>query len=203
MNTTAVILTAIGTAAAAATADVTTTGPFVGDANERFENIAPPGQVNGPVEIFGGAGTINDPFANFIMMATNLTSFLTNESIFPYNGNIMGGSVTGIVDLIFDQGATSFGGYFGTVDILDGGSISFYDANDTLIDSQSFDLPLNEWGWQGWSSTEAFTRVRIQGAPNPGLPIVFDDLQVTLVPAPSAGLALLLGGAAMARRRRS
>lgn len=197
-----ITLALVGTASIAS-ADITATGPFVGDANERFENIAPPGSVNGPVDLFGGAGTGNDPFANILMMAINLNSFLTGETIFAYNGNLMGGSVTGIVDFVFEEGATAFGGYFGTVDILEGGSVSFYDANDALIETQTFDLPLNDWDWYGWSSTEAFSRVRIQGTPNPGLPIVFDDLQVTLVPAPTTGAILMLGCAGMTRRRRA
>lgn len=203
MSKQAFIVCALAGTISVAGAGVTSIGQFTGDATERFENIAPPGPVPGPVDIFGGEGTVNDAFAGILMMAINLNSFLTGETIFAYNGNLMGGSVTGIVDFTFDQGATEFGGYFGTVDILSGGSVSFYDANDALIETQAFGLPLNNWDWYGWSSTEAFSRVRISGAANPGLPIVFDDLQVNLVPTPASGMLMMLGGACMMRRRRA
>lgn len=196
------IVCALAGTVSASGAGVTQIGQFTGDANERFENIAPPGTVPGPVDLFGGAGSANDPFAGIMMMAINLTSFLTNETIFAYNGNLMGGSVTGIMDFSFEQGVTEFGGYFGTVDILNGGSISFYDEHDALIETQAFDMPLNDWDWYGWSSTEAFSRVSIWGSANPGTPIVFDDLQVNFVPTPASGMLVMLGGACVMRRRR-
>lgn len=185
-----------------AAADVTSINPFFGEQFETFELIGPPGSVFGDVPVFNGNATISDELANQVIAATNLTSFLTNETIFAYNGNFMGGFPTGWAVVNFNQGATDFGGFFGTVDILSGGNISFFNEDNELIDTVSLDIPLNDWTWFGFHSDEAFHRVVIHGGANPSAPIVLDDLQVNFVPAP-ASLALLgMAGFATSRRRR-
>lgn len=185
-----------------AAADVTSINPFFGEQFETFELIGPPGSVFGDVPVFNGNATISDELANQVIAAINLTSFLTDETIFAYNGNFMGGFPTGWAVVNFNQGATDFGGYFGTVDILSGGNISFFNEDDELIDTVSLDIPLNDWTWFGFHSDEAFHRVVIHGGANPSAPIVLDDLQVNFVPAP-ASLALLgMAGFATSRRRR-
>lgn len=185
-----------------AAADVTSIDPFFGEQFETFELIGQPGPVFGDVPIFNGNATITDELANQVIAAINLTSFLTDETIFAYNGNFMGGFPTGWAVVNFNQGATDFGGYIGTADILSGGNISFFNEDDQLIDTVSLDLPLNEWTWFGFHSDEAFHRVVIHGGANPSAPIVLDDLQVNFVPAP-ASLALLgMGALATTRRRR-
>ncbi len=202
MTRTAAIVCAAAGFVTSAEAQVLPTGPFTGDAYEGFEAIAPPGSVSGPVDIFSGEGTANDQFANIIVIALNLVSFVTNEEIFPYNGNLMGLSVTGFTTFTFDSPATDFGGYFGTADNLSNGTVSFYDENDGLIQTLSMELPLNDWQWWGWSSATPFSRVSIMGNTNPGSPIVFDDLQVSFVPAPASAALLAAGGVIVARRRR-
>ncbi|MFG0244962.1 MAG: hypothetical protein ACF8MF_02785 [Phycisphaerales bacterium JB052] len=176
--------------------------PFLGDHYETFELIGSPGSVFGEVPIFDGTATITDELANQVIAAINLNSFLTNETIFAWNGNFMGGFPTGWAVIEFSQGATDFGGYFGTADILSGGNISFFDADDNLIETQSLELPLNNWEWHGWHSDEAFTRVVIHGSTNPSAPIVLDDLQVNYIPAPGALALLGFAGCAASRRRR-
>lgn len=202
MNSKLMTVCAMVALAGSSVGQVSDIGPFVGDGLETFENIASPGTVSGPVDIFGGDARANDPFAGIIMIALNLHSFVSGEEIFPYNGNLMGGSVTGFVDFTFDTPVAEFGGYFGTADVLSGGSVTFYDANDVAIDSQAFDLPLNEWGWYGWSSSTPIARVSIAGNANPGTPIVFDDLRFSFVPAPASAALLAMGGGLAARRRR-
>ena len=184
-----------------AAADVTSIDPFFGDQFETFELIGPPGSVFGDVPVFNGNATITDELANQVIAAINLTSFLTDETIFAYNGNFMGGFPTGWAVVNFNQGATDFGGYIGTVDELSGGNISFFNEDDELIDSVSLDIPLNDWTWFGFHSDIAFHRVVIHGGANPSAPIVLDDLQVNFVPAP-ASLALLGIGALTTTRRR-
>jgi len=185
-----------------AAAGITTIDPFFGDAFETFELIGPPGSVFGDVPIFNGKATITDELANQVIAAANLTSFLTDETIFAYNGNFMGGFPTGWAVINFNQGATDFGGYFGTADILSGGNISFFDENNQLIETLSLDIPLNEWTWYGYSSDEAFHSVVIHGGSNPSSPIVLDDLQVNFVPAPGALALLGIAGITSTRRRR-
>ena len=203
MTRTAAIVCAAAGFASVAGAQVTGIGPFTGDEYEGFEGIAPPGQVSGPVDVFSGDGTVNDQFAGILVIATNLISFGTNEEIFPYNGNLMGLSVTGFTEFTFDTPATDFGGYFGTTDILSGGTISFYDESDALIETVAMELPLNDWQWWGWNSSTPFSRVLVNSNTNPGSPIVFDDLRVSFVPAPAGSAVLAIGGLLAARRRRA
>ncbi len=203
MKISAVAVCALGGLAASANAQVTSIGQFTGDVSETFENVAPAGTVPGPVDIFGGEGTVNDELANILMVALNLVSFVTNEEIFPYNGNLMGGSVTSFTEFTFDEPATQFGGYFGTADNLSGGFISFYDSTDELIETQAFAMPLNDWQWFGWSSSTPISRISLHGNANPGSPIVFDDLQVNFVPAPASAMLMAVAGVSAARRRRS
>lgn len=185
-----------------AAADISTIDPFLGEQFETFELIGPPGSVFGDVPIFNGNATISDELANQVIAAINLNSFLTNETIFAYNGNFMGGFPTGWAEINFNQGATDFGGYFGTVDIHSGGNISFYNEDDQLIETLSLDIPLNDWTWFGYHSDEAFHRVVIHGSSTPSLPIVLDDLQVNFVPAPGAIALLGFAGVTTSRRRR-
>ena len=197
-----VIAAIIAGTSSCATADIVTIDPFFGDQFETFELIGSPGPVLGDVPIFNGNATITDELANQVIAAINLTSFLTNETIFAYNGNFMGGFPTGWAEINFNQGAVDFGGYFGTVDIHSGGNISFFNEDDELIETLSMDIPLNDWTWFGYHSDEAFHRVVIHGSSNPSLPIVLDDLQVNFVPTPSALALLGFGGVATSRRRR-
>ena len=183
-------------------AGVSAIDPFFGDHFETFELIGPPGSVFGQVPIFDGHATITDELANQVIAAISLTSFLTDETIFSYNGNFMGGLPTGWAVIEFDQGATDFGGYFGTADILNGGNISFFNDEDELIETVSMDIPLNDWTWFGFHSDEAFSKVVIHGSASPASPIVLDDLQVNFIPAPSALALIGLGGLVGTRRRR-
>lgn len=195
---------AIATLAGAASASVTTIDPFVGDAWEPYENIGAPGGTPGPARIFDDGATTYDQNANFLMIATNLFSFLTETQIFPYNGNLMGGYVTGQAVIEFDAPVTEFGGYFGTADILTDSTISLYDTEGSLISTEAMNFELGEWNWHGWSSDVAISRVEIHGSTTPGLPIVMDDLQVTYaVPTPATGALLGLAGVVAVRRRRA
>lgn len=203
MKLTVPALLAAALASSASAAVTSIDDPFTGQHFETFELIGMPGSVQGPVPIFDGTATLTDELANSVIAAISLTSFLTEETIFPWNGNFMGGIPTGWAVFEFSQSATDFGGYIGTADILSGGNISFFGADDQLIETQSLDIPLNDWQWYGWHSDEAFSRVVIHAGANPGGPIVLDDMQVNYVPAP-APLALLgMTALGAARRRRA
>ncbi|MFU8829694.1 MAG: PEP-CTERM sorting domain-containing protein [Phycisphaerales bacterium] len=195
-------LGSIALQATAASASVIFIDPFVGDAWEPFELIGPPGGTPGPAEIFDGQATIYDQLANMLMIANSLHSFPTETTIFPYNGNLMGGAVTGYLAIDFHTPVTEFGGYFGTADILEGGMIMFFDEQGQNIGTEPMQLNLGEWDWFGWSSDTPISRVEVYGNSTPGLPIVFDDLQVNYIPAPTTGALLGLAGLAAVRRRR-
>jgi len=191
----------VAAASGFAGAQISNIGPFTGDHTETWETLAPPGNFQGPLDIFGGFGTSFDSLANNTIIAINLFSFGTNEEIFAHNGNFMAGSVTSWYTFEFDSPVRDFGSFIGTVDNIDGGSVSFFDSSDALIASVPLSIPLNDWQWFGWHSDIPFTRVEVKGNTNPGLPIVFDDTQVR-VPAPGSVALLAMSGLAVTRRRR-
>lgn len=206
MSTRTLTMLAVGSiaaTAATASASVTSIDPFVGQATEPFELIGPPGGTPGPAEIFGGQATIYDQLADMLMIANSLHSFVTETTILPYNGNLMGGLVTGYGAIDFDTPVTEFGGHFGTADILENGVIMFFDADGANISTEPLELELGEWDWFGWSSDTPISRVEIYGHSSPGSPVVLDDLQVNFVPTPATGALLGLAGLVAVRRRRN
>jgi|GEM_PF-1589276 len=204
MKTATTLICTIAAAGLHANADVVATGQFVGDYSENFENIAPLGMTPGPASTFADHCVTGDIFAGGVMIANNLTSFLTETSILPFNGNLMGGSVTGKMSFDFDAPMHAFGGMIGTADILTESYAVFIDDDGFTIDTVDFTLGgPGEWNWFGWTSDAAFTRVEIHAAPNPGLPIVFDDMQVSAVPAPTTASIIALTGLAATCRRRA
>src|SRR5690606_6145 len=140
------------------------TGPFTGDAFETFEAIAPPGFVPNPTPIFNGQGTAYDNLANGLQIAFNLFSFITNTEVVAYNGNLMGGAVTGQMVFEFDAPVSDFGGYWNTADNVVGSHVQFFDAGGNLIDDVGMSLPLGQWNWHGWHSDTGFSKVVVIGS---------------------------------------
>ena len=116
----------------------------------------------------GGAASVDDTLAHTVMIAYSLQSGLTGESIYPYNGNLMGGSVTGWFTIDFVTPVVDFGGYFGTADDLQGGTVTFFDDTGATIDSGAFPLAYPQWTWYGWHSDTPIKSILIHGAASPG-----------------------------------
>lgn len=176
-------------------------GEFTGDQFEGFESLGSPGGYPAPYAIMNGQILFDDIYAHTMMIAYSLYSFPTDTYIYPYNGNLMGGSPTGWVTLDFVTPVTEFGGFIGTSDVIDGGSFTFKDATGAIIDNVPLNIGVGEWVWYGWSSTTPIARIELNAAMQIGLPLVFDDLQANFVPEPTA-LTLVAAGAALSRRRR-
>lgn len=187
--------------AGTATASVTPIGEFTGDMYEGFENLNPPGGYPAPFPILDGQGTFDDINAHYCMIATSLYSFPTNTYIYPYNGNFMGGSVTGWAAFEFTVPVMAFGGYIGTADDLSGGYVNFKDLAGNIIDTVPFTVGVGQWGWFGWSSDLPISRIEVIGSTTIGLPLVFDDLRAS-VPEPAALTLVALGAAFLLGRRR-
>ena len=193
-------LVAIVLGSAAASADVIPIGQFSGDMFEGFEAIGSPGGYPGPFEIFDGQAVMDDDLAHTVMIAYSLYSGITEESIYPYNGNLMGGLPTGWGYIEFDTPVVDFGGYIGTADNLTGTTFTFKDDAGAVIDTLPVTLTLAEWTWCGWHSDTPIARIEILGNTSPGLGLTFDDLRAN-VPEPTS-LSLLVIGVGLARRRR-
>jgi hypothetical protein len=186
--------------AGTAHAAISTIGEFTGDATETFENIGPPQPYPGGMSIFGGDAVFNDTFTNAPWITPNLTDF-SNE-LFAYDGAFMGLAPTGVVTFQFDTPILQFGGFFGHLSQgVSGGSISFLDDEGATIETLPFDLGYNQWSWFGWESDTPISGIAMSTGANPGFTTVYDNLQISHVPAPGA-LALLAIGGCMCRRRR-
>lgn len=192
-------LTASLALAASATANVTEIGEFTGDVFEGFEAIGPPAPWDGPMPIFGGAATFDDEFTD-PWIATSLSGG-DNVTVLPYDGNLMGLAPTGWSRFNFSTPIVQFGGFFATTMQAAGGRANFYGEDGELIESFDLEVSVGEWGWHGWESSEPIFSIELHTAKNPGTTTVYDNLQMTFLPAPGA-LTVLAFAAAGTRRRR-
>lgn len=188
-----------GLFASAASADIVAVGEFTGDYFEGMENISPPQGHTGGFGIFNNQAHVNDALTNQPWVTTNLNG--PDGTILPYDGNFMGLAPTGWVTIDFDAPISSFGGFFSTSTIGAIGSIAFLDAAGDTIDILDFNVTAYDWSWQGWESDVAVHGIVLQTNEVPGAILVFDNLQMSLVPAPGA-LALLALGMGLGHRRR-
>jgi hypothetical protein len=198
-----VCLMALVLMAGTASAAIVPTTPFTGDLYEGFENVGSMGSHPGPYPIMGGGATFNDLLANSLMVANSLYSGISGLAVYPWNGNLMGGSVTGWAAIAFETPVSKFGGYLGSADDLSGGYVTFKDANGVPLETQSLQLPMGDWAWYGWESDTPIGSIEIYGATNPGFGVTYDDLVATTVPEPASMALLGMGVLALVRRRAS
>lgn len=184
-----------------AQASVTPIEEFPGEMFEGFENLAPLGGYPAPYAIMGGQATIDDVYAHSLIIANSLYSFPNDTYIFPYNGNLMGGTPTGWNVIEFAEPVLQFGGFIGTADLLSGGSAVFKDAHGAVLDTVPLVVPSGDWRWFGWQSDVPIKRIELNGSTQIGQPLVFDDLRAT-VPEPATLSALATCVAFVLGRRR-
>lgn len=184
---------------ASATASVVVIGEFTGDLFEGFEGISSPAPWPGPMPIFGGAATFDDQFSD-PWIVNSLTG--NNQTIFAYDGNFMGLAPTGWTRWTFDTPVHRFGGFFASVQQGVGGSVRFLDANGTVMDTLAFSATAGGWSWHGWESSNPVSSIEILAGANPGTTMIYDNMQISFIPAPSALAMLLIGAGTMRRRRR-
>ena len=180
-------------------AGVTTVAEFEADAYETFENVAPAAGYQSPLAIFGGDVLLGDMTSQTVVIALNWSG--PAGVLFPFNGNLMGGTPTSTAYFEFSTAVTHFGGYFGTVSPDAGGTAVFYDENGDVIDSLAFTAGSADWAWLGWESDVGISRIELTGNLGPAFGFQYDDLQLRYVPSP-AGAGLLAGAAMSAARRR-
>lgn len=183
-----------------AAADVNAIGEFFGESFETFENVATPGAHPAPLSVFNGTATLDDSLAHTIVIAFNF--FGPAGEVLPLGGNLFGASLAGAAVFEFESELHQFGGYVNTVGLNGGGTAVFKDGEGEIIDTVAFTSEALEWTWIGWESDVAFTTVELTGANGAGQGLLFDNMTVSSIPAPSGMAALGLGFLAGARRRR-
>jgi hypothetical protein len=211
----------VGGIAAAASAQITPIGPFVGDISETwesfqnyFENPNFYEDANGAIVTFGGMGAVSSPLsgqgglivvyepddgATFGLGLYGSAQVSDGEQ----GSGVNAGQPGAPARIDFAAPVVDFGGYWGASDIDGRPSVpivfDFYDANGALIGSQTAQYgDPNAQGtllWFGWNSVTPIATVVYTGDF-----VVNDGLQANLVPTPAA--ALLFGVAGLATRRR-
>ncbi len=166
--------------AACANAQLTSIGPFTGNAQEGFEAV--PGYTCPPCfyacfeSTFGGAASMcdNNPGGTG-MHATGGWSFQCQ--IGPHGGGWLFGSAGGAVNITFEGTVTKFGGYMGDNGLQGSGTATFFDAAGGQIGkAQALTLNGCTWEWNGWESTVPVKQIRIAGALYGGH-ILLDDCE--------------------------
>jgi hypothetical protein len=195
----AIVLLAAGTASASVFVPVP---EFTGQASEGFDSLHPVGGYPTPMVILDGQGSFDDTIAHYCMLAYSLWSASTGQYIYPHDGSLMMGSVTGWAAFSTTQPMSEIGFWMGTSDIPFSSTVTFRDAAGAVIETAPLTIPSCHWKWFGWSSETPFSSVEVHCTPNPGVPLVFDSLQVNFVPEPASLGLLVLGAGLLIRRRR-
>ncbi|MBX7135976.1 MAG: PEP-CTERM sorting domain-containing protein [Fimbriimonadaceae bacterium] len=186
--------------ASAASAQLTSVGPFSGTAFESWET-QPVFQFLPSYSAFGGSASVNQIGPGQGVHITTGWGFF--NSIFPYDSaHFLGGAGVNYA-FDFNTPAMAFGGYWGTNADAAGATAKFFDANNNQIDAtQAIGAPIGQWQWNGWTSTVGIKRVEIYANNGWGGFIMSDALQYSAVPEPATLAVLGLGIIAVVRRRR-
>ncbi|MBS1718227.1 MAG: PEP-CTERM sorting domain-containing protein [Armatimonadetes bacterium] len=185
-------------------------GVFSGSLNDNFESY--PDYNNGgtytSMAVMGGAATFTgNPDGSPGMWVVNV-----NTTFWGLGGNGSGGANSGVqslgfydggigptITLTFANAVTDFGGYWQTCDSNYGNvNVSFYDAGNNLIGTDSWVQAGNAFQWRGWSDAGGIKTMVLTGN---SAPIVDDITANGAVPEPASMAALGLGIATLIRRR--
>jgi hypothetical protein len=163
-------------AASAATAQISTTGPFTGPYTEGFETQ--PQSLFTPCvnnRIFNSTADMCTPGASGCHTTTGWSFMCT---IFSHSGTWFYGSAGGFTEITFDSPVGKFGAYMGTNCGTDGGTATFFDANGVQIGSvQNITTAGCTWTWNGWQSSTPIKKVQIRSAAFGGAFLDMDDME--------------------------
>jgi hypothetical protein len=174
-----------------ARAQVVPVAPFAGDAAEGFESQ--PVQ-NGVLclesRIFGDRADLCARSGPLLYVANG---FGGSGTIFSHSGMQCSFSGQGGASILFDAPVQSFGGWFGTISSVSGGTARFFDVNGNVIGTQPISATactLNcGWTWNGWHvlSGPLIKRVEVGAGAGSGYGLALDDL-VALYGSPATGV---------------
>jgi hypothetical protein len=173
--------------AAAASAQITTIGPFVGDHSESFETqpTSPPFVQCITNRVFNGTADLCDPNGGTSMHITGSWGFMC--TIFPHSGSRLFGSTGSPALFTFDADVNQFGGYFGTNSWAAGNpsnhtvTVEFFDRPGNMIGSVLANVTADcQYNWNGWSSTTGIASIRITNSAFGGGFVNLDSLEVSV-----------------------
>lgn len=182
-------------------------GPFTGSSSESFESF--PNFNSGAqttLNVLGGLGQFTATGSALYIIQPPLASWGLglNGPGSAYDGvkalGLFDLSGSALVTLTFTDPVLQFGAYFQT-DRQNNGtdlSVSFYDASNNLLGSDSFTHASAPYQWHGWADSSGIKKVTFAGNVAP----VMDSLQIMAVPEPGTVAALGAGVLAVLRRRK-
>jgi len=203
--------------AQSAVAQISSVGPFTGDALEDFESF-PGGNPGISFDVFGGGATHNRlsgtspniwSSGGWGLGGNGSAQAADGSQGFGINSNASG-------EFVFDTPITSFGAYFGTAYPGDTMFLEFYDAGNTLIGTQqswSYTRPGDGvLEWHGYDIGQEAVRVVWGSLSSSGAAPAIDSIRIasgslsspaTPIPSLSAyGLVLMVLGLLLVASRR-
>src|ERR1043166_772090 len=162
--------------------------PFTGDHTETWEEF-PTGCIageQGELSILGGMATIADTAAHLFIYEPDpgCTFGICASALAQVSDGNQGVGLDAFIDtatIVFDQPVVAFGAYWGGCGAI---SFTFRDANNNVIDTDSFD-PDNNNGvleWRGYHFDRQVKSIEVSGEY-----IVTDGMQVLTGCAPAPG----------------
>ena len=166
---------------ALALGQATAVGPFTGDFSEGFEGLD-----FGFIGVGLTARVFDDnadlgagPGGN--MLVSSGWSFRCVIS--PFEGSRFVGSASQPGEIMFDDGASSFGGYFGSNADVTGvdATARFFDEDDNLIDEATVTIdPDCSWAWNGWEFATPVFRVQLDSGLFGGAFVQMDAMELSV-----------------------
>jgi hypothetical protein len=175
---------------ATSSAQITSIGPFAGAESDGFETQGSgPASVCLPGRVFNNTADLCDSTGAAGMAVVPAAS--SGCQFFPRSGSFLA-YCSHPCEIVFDQPAFKFGGYFGQFSgqgTAGGGVAEFYSSTNVLLWTQPILAPANcSWNWNGWQVTgvQGFSRVKfISFVTNPpfiGGLMLLDDMEVDYTP---------------------
>jgi hypothetical protein len=175
---------AVATVASVAPAQLSSVTPFTGAQSESFEGPQVLFTACLPQRVFNNNGDLCTPGTTGCHTTTNWSHYC---SIYPNSGSYLYGSASGSSEITLDQGASRFGGWFGTNSNAADAMFEIYDTAGVLMASTVGAVPNDcQWHWLGWQapSNQLIKRIVVTSLSSSAGSIQMDDLQVDFGIAP-------------------
>lgn len=183
-------------------ASITPVAPFTGD---RSEPLNYPGTtIVASFPIFANTASLDSFNGQATAIHYLLSDTFIGDLVTPRTGSHILGFTSGPGIFVFDEPVRRFGSYFNNNSGSDDATCEFFGADGSLLGTAVARTPAagNQWVWNGWESDIPIARIAVTGNGTIHGFLWFDDLEVSRVPTPGVGAALLAALPCALRRRR-